>query len=57
MNGLALHFAILIQCRLQTDRQTDGQTDDDSTYHTSIALCGGKIKIFNEATMITGLRL
>jgi len=57
MNGLALHFAILIQCRLQTDRQTDGQTDDDSTYHTSIALCGGKIKFFNEVTMITGLRL
>jgi len=39
-----LCLAVLVQCRLVTDRQTDGQTLNDSIYRASIALRG---KIFS----------
>jgi len=40
---MILHLAVLVHCRLVTDRRTDGQTKGwthgDSTYRISTALC------------------
>jgi len=50
-----LRLAILVQCRLVTDRPTDGQTHDDSIYRTGIILFSSTAGLLREGSLMCNM--